>query len=239
MANILVLQHSEKGRPGRIGRALRDHGFRLDIRRPDRADPLPPDLDDIHGLLVLGGPQNVDEGHDWMRTEKSLIAQAHAAELPVVGICLGCQLIAEALGGEVARMPQPEQGFAPVTLTIAGQTEPLLAGVPWTHHQFQSHAYGVTRLPAEAVLLMSSSASPVQAFRVGLRTCAFQFHFEVDRAMVEAFSADDDFNARAGVDRAALARQAEEHYDRFAVIADRIVENLLTYTFPATTLLRV
>ncbi len=239
MANIVVLQHSDKGRPGRMGRVLRDHGFHLDMRRPDRGDAVPVDLDNVHGLLILGGPQNVDEPHAWMKQEKDLIVRAHQAELPIVGICLGCQLIAEALGGEVKPMARAEQGFCPVSVTIPGQTETMLAGIPWKHHQFQSHAYEVSKLPADATLLMTSDAAKVQAFRAGLRTIAFQFHFEADGPMIEALNSDEAFNQKAGITRQELDAQVAQHEERFTVIADRLAGNVVTYAFPATTLLRV
>jgi GMP synthase-like glutamine amidotransferase len=240
MSRILVLQHSDHGRPGRFGTIWRSMGFKLDVRRAsDPAVRLPTDLDDVHGLLVLGGPQNVDEGHAWMDRERDLIRQAHALGLPVVGICLGCQLIGEALGGEVKKMAAPEQGFMDVTLTPAGQTETILAGVPWTSAIAQSHAYEVSKLPPEATLLGSSKACKNQIFRVGLRTYAFQGHIEADDQLIRDLNSDDAFNARAGVSAADLEAQVARHSARFGDVADRIVSNLATYAFPATGLLRV
>ncbi|MCC6285133.1 MAG: type 1 glutamine amidotransferase [Phycisphaerales bacterium] len=240
MSRILVLQHSDHGRPGRFGTIWRSLGFKLDVRRAsDPATLLPTDIDDIHGLLILGGPQNVDEGHPWMDRERALIRLAHARELPVVGICLGCQLIGEALGGEVKKSPAPEQGFIDVSLSPAGQTETVLAGVPWTSPIAQSHAYEVSTLPPESVLLGSSKGCKNQVFRVGLRTYAFQGHIEADAQLIRDLNSDNAFNARAGVSCAELEAQVERHEARFGVVADRIVTNLATYAFPATGLLRV
>lgn len=239
MANILTLQHWDAGHPGRFGTTLRDHGFRLDLRRPDKGEQLPKDLDNVHGLLILGGPQNVDEGHSWMREEQDLIRAAHQAEMPVVGICLGCQLVAQALGGEVGPMDKPEQGFTKVSLTLAGQTDTAFAGIPWDSLQAQSHGYEVKKLPDGATLLAYGPHCRVQAFRAGLRTFAFQYHPEADAPMLAAMAHDDAFNARAGVTREELLRQADEHYARFAVISDRLATNLVLYAFPAAGLLAV
>src|SRR5690606_32196483 len=175
MANILVIQHGKAQLPGRLGLTLRDHGFRLDVRKvalpPEQGGkPLPPDLDNVHGIVSLGGPQHVDEPHPWMEQEKELIRAAHERQLPVIGICLGQQLIAQALGGEVARMETPEVGFHDLSLTFAGQTETILAGIPWESPQFFSHGYAVTKAPPEAAVLAKTALSPNAVFRVGLRT---------------------------------------------------------------------
>ncbi len=101
---IVVFQHADECRPGRLGLTLRDHGFRLDIRRVDRGDAIPPDFDNIDGVVSLGGPQYVTDSHAWIQRELDFLAKAHERGLPVVGICLGAQLIGKALGGEVGPM---------------------------------------------------------------------------------------------------------------------------------------
>lgn len=237
MARIVVLQHNEHAHAGRLARALRDHGFRLDTRRVDLppgqgGKPVPDDLDNVHALIVLGGAQNVDEGHDFLSGEQALIRRAHAAELPIVGICLGAQQVAMALGGQVARMPVPEVGLGPVSLTPTGQTETILAGIPWSAPRLHSHAYEISKTPPGAVLLGSSPACKVQAFRVGMRTYGFQHHFECDIPMARDLMersmhlADD-----AGVTRAQLDAQFEQHAEMFDRSADRLCANLVTFAF--------
>ena len=153
---------------------LRDHAFKLDPRRVDLpgeegGDPLPPDLDDVHGLLVLGGPQSVDQNLPWMAREQELIREAHDRGLPVVGICLGAQMIAAALGGTVTRMETPEVGYKRVRVLPPGQTETILAGVPWESQLYLSHGDEISELPPGAQLLASSEACKVQVFRAGRR----------------------------------------------------------------------
>lgn len=244
MARILVLQHSDVGGPGRLGTTLRDHAFKLDLRRPDLppqrgGKPVPTSIAGLGGIVILGGPQNVDQPHPWLAAEAELIRQAHAAELPVIGICLGAQLIAHALGGTVARMEAgPEVGFEPVDLTIAAQTHTMMSGIPWSGRWFHSHSYEVQKLPAGATLLASSQHCKVQAFSAGLRTYGFQFHFECDRPMVTAISkGDHEQMANAGLSLEQIAQQIDASYDRFATMADRLCVNLVSYAFPFSQLL--
>ncbi len=224
---------------------LRDHAFRLDVRRTDIPEseggsPVPPDLDDLHGLIVLGGSQNIESNLPWIPREIDLIAKAHDAGLPVVGICLGAHLIAKALGGDVERMDTPEVGFHKVRILPPGQTETMLAGVPWESHQYVSHAWQVAAAPPGAQLLASSDACAVQCFKAGLRTFAFQFHFELDRPGIELLARDDsELLGEAGLTPGEIATQADEHYSRFALIGDRLCLNLASFEFPYSELLSV
>jgi GMP synthase (glutamine-hydrolysing) len=241
MARIVILQHNDHAHAGRLGRSLRDHGFRTDIRRPD-LDPaaVPGDLDDLHGLVVLGGAQNVDEGHDFLAREQTLIRSMHQANRPVVGICLGAQQVALALGGHVKPMGTPEVGLIPVHLTVPGQTETMLAGIPWSCPQLHSHGYEVSQLPPGATLLGSSAACKVQAFRAGLRTFAFQYHFECDIPMTrDMFARSAKLAERAGVTRAELEAQLDRHAEMFDRAADRLCTNLAMFAFTFHELLAV
>ena len=231
--SIIVLQHSDRCRPGRLGLTLRDHAFKLDIIRPDEGDPLPTDLDDVDGVISLGGPQNVDEGHAWLDRERAFLRAAHEASLPIVGICLGHQLLAEALGGEVGPMEAPEVGFTPVSIGSPGQTDTILAGVAWRTPQFQRHRYEVKKLPPGAQLLASSEKCKVQVFRAGMRSYGFQYHFEADRAMIDSFMSDARTDLhQSGATTDEFARSLERHYEMFSRLADRVCINIATYLIP-------
>lgn len=234
---IIVFQHSEIGRPGRLGLTLRDHGYKLDIRRLDLSGSggrgIPSDFDDIDGVVSLGGPQHVGGPEPWLKKEIEFLREAHARELPVVGICLGHQLLGAALGAEVGLMEKPEAGLRPVDLSFAGQTDTMLAGVAWRSPQFHLHSYEVKGVPPEATLLASSAACKTQAFRAGLRTYGFQFHFECDRAMIEEYGRDSkaDLN-RAGVTTDELGRQCDESYEMFARLGERLCLNIAACLMP-------
>ncbi|MCA9278366.1 MAG: type 1 glutamine amidotransferase [Phycisphaeraceae bacterium] len=236
--SILVFQHHKIGVPGRLGMTLRDHGFKLDIRQPNlHENAVPKSIDDVQALIVLGGPQNAcDEDfakHPWLVDEVNLIKQAHEAELPIIGICLGSQLIAHALGGKVSKMPKPECGMTEVSLTSPGQTEPVLAGIAWNHPQFQSHHWQVEELPDGATLLATNNNCKVQAYRAGLRTFGFQFHFECDREDIGKFlELEREGLSTLHIALEAAQKDADHHYEMYARLSNRLCVNLATLLFP-------
>ncbi len=234
---IIVLQHSDVDTLGRLGPVLRDLGHKLDVRRPDRAgaSALPTDYDSVHALIVLGGPQNVGDDLPWMAPELAYIKGAHARQLPVLGICLGHQMIASALGGEVSVAAQPEFGYCAIRTNVPGQTDTLLAGVPWNAMVFQTHAREVSKLPPDAALLQSSNDCKVQSFRVGLRTYGFQYHFEVAPSEVEAHiktAAAQAAMAARSLTAQGVRQQAAEHADIATRVGTRLCDNIATVMFP-------
>lgn len=230
---IVVFQHWDTGRPGRLGATLREHAFKLRLLRPDRGDQIPQDYDDVDAVISLGGPQNVGDPQPWIAQEIDFIRGAHARALPIVGVCLGHQFLAAALGGEVGPMATPELGFVDVDLTPAGQTDTMLAGVAWRAPQYQSHGQEVKKLPPGAALLASSAACKVQAFRAGLRSYGFQYHFEVDPELIQKYAAADrDQLARLGLSPDHITRQAQQSGERFARLGDRLCLNIATYLIP-------
>lgn len=246
---IIVFQHGELVGPGRIGLTLRDHGFKLSVRRLDLpadhpinknaligfADGqlVPTDFDNVHGVVSLGGAQNVGENHPWMPAEIAFLKATHERQLPLVGICLGSQLIAHALGGQVGPMDKPELGMKTVSINPIGQTDPILSGIAWDSFQFQSHGYEVKQLPPGATLLASSKACKVQVFKSGVRTYGIQYHPEFDKAMIEKLLPQEkDFCVRAGITEGELKVELDHHYANFARYADRLAVNIAGFLFP-------
>ncbi len=237
---IIIFQHSEIGRPGRLGATLRDHGWRLDIRAMHEGGVVPTDLDNVDGVISLGGPQNVDEPRDewpWMDAEIEFLRAAHERSLPIVGVCLGAQLLAAALGGEVAAMPQAEVGFQTISLSPAGHTETLLSGIAWDSPQLCHHMREVKTPPAGAVVLASSRRCAVQAFRAGMRSYGFQYHFEADQRLIRDLTheAKDELHG-AGYTETEIEQQIETHYADFARLADRLCVNIATCLLPTARL---
>jgi GMP synthase-like glutamine amidotransferase len=164
--------------------------------------------------------------------EPGLIRLADEAGLPLVGICLGAQMIGQVLGGTVGFKPKPAAGMHELTLTGAGQLDPVFAGVPWRHPQFYSCSQEVTQLPPGATLLASTPETINSAFRVGNSTYAFQSHPESDRGMLATLCGEcGEAFAKAGVAQAQVATQLELGYDLYDRCCTRIMDNLAAMVF--------
>jgi GMP synthase-like glutamine amidotransferase len=234
---ITVFEHHPLETADRLGTVLNEHGHRLDIIQLHRGQPVPPDLDNVDGVISMGGPMNLDDAErpDWMRPELDFLKAAHEADLPVLGVCLGAQLIAEALGGSVEKMESPEIGFGKVTSTFFGTTDPLHLGVPWDMQMFHAHGRQVTSPPpgGTPMPLSGSAATKCQAFRVGLNTYGFQYHFEWTRKTIEQVIADDPEFYGSGEHRPDdLLRSLDPHYRLYRHLGDRLCQNLATLMFP-------
>lgn len=234
---IVVFEHHPLETAGRLGTILNEHGHKLRIIHLDRGETVPPDLDGVDGVISMGGPMNTDEvdTHAWMQPELDYLKQAHEADLPVLGVCLGAQLLAVALGGEVAKMDTPEIGFEKVTSTFFGSTDPILLGVPWNTMPFHAHARQVTKAPpgGTPIPLQSSKACKCQAFRVGLNSYGIQYHFEWTRRMIDMILVDDpDFHGSGTKSLDELHLSLDQHYDFYRHMGDRLCENLSTLMFP-------
>jgi GMP synthase (glutamine-hydrolysing) len=204
-----IIQHVDFEGPGTIAGALAAAGHHPEVVRIDRGEGLP-DHRSVAGLVVMGGPMGVhdDEAHPWLSDERALIGAVIGAGRPVLGVCLGAQQLALALGAEVTTEPAPEIGLGQVELTAAGRRDPVfgpeyggLAGttVPCMH--WHQDAFS---LPEGAVHLAATTAFPHQAFRWGDRVYGLQFHVEVDAALADRWRP----HLPAGVElgRAAVAR---------------------------------
>lgn len=184
---FLVIKHLFVEGLGIFEQFCHNAGITIDTVELEKGDSFP----NLHGysaLWVMGGSMNVGDEQEfpWLVQEKALIQQAvKELNLPYMGLCLGAQLLADALGGEIAPMAAPEVGLLDVNLTKEGATHPLMTRLPTTLKVLQWHGQEVKRLPSKATLLASSSHCQVQAYVVG--TCAFglQFHSEVTKSTVE------------------------------------------------------
>jgi len=234
---ILIIEHADIDSSQRLGETLRDHGHKLDVRRVHTGDALPVDLDNVDGLISMGGPQDTDQvdQHPWMAREIELIKQAHETKIPVLGVCLGAQLIAVALGGEVQRMAKPELGMAKTTLSFFGTTDPILSGIPWNSTQMHAHGCEVTKCPPNGTPapLVSSAGCKAQAFRVGLTTYGFQYHFEWNKKRcLEIIDKSPSWVQSIGVSSDELKQAIETHYDLYRHLGDRLCKNIADLLFP-------
>jgi GMP synthase (glutamine-hydrolysing) len=186
MKRLLVFQHVPHEILGTFNPLLKAAGFRIRYVNFGRTPDAVPNIDKYDGLIVLGGPMCVDQtdGHPHLLTEVAAIKQAMERHMPVLGICLGAQLIATALGAHVGKNPTKEIGWYDVTPTEAGQADPLFGCFDGTEKIFQWHG-DTFEIPHGAIALASSPECANQAFRFGERTYGLQFHLEVDEPLIQ------------------------------------------------------
>ena len=188
--NILVLQHISIEHPGILRDFLRADGIAWHAVELDEGEDIPP-LDEFDALWVMGGPMDVweEDAHPWLVTEQAAIREAVIDRgMPYLGLCLGHQLLAAALGGEVGPATTPEIGVLEVELSAAGRASPLFDGFPETCRCLQWHSAEVRRAPDGAAILASSPACAVQAIAVGDRAFGLQYHVEITGATVPEWS---------------------------------------------------
>ena len=186
---ILVVQHSEQAPGGNFCKGLLERGARLTFLRPAENDLLPEDTEGFEGLLVLGGPQHAfdDELSPHFRPLMELMRLFDRRKKPVAGICLGCQLLARAHGGRICSLDSLELGFMKLTLTEEGKRDPVVGGVELPElMEFHEDSFD---LPARASLLVRGERCVNQCFKVGSASYGFQFHLEVDAAIVKRWIA--------------------------------------------------
>lgn len=203
MSRALVLSHVADDGLGMLAHWLPAAGLDLDVVAVHAGAPVP--QRPAHGqdaLVVMGGSPNVDEGHEWLDREMALVRECVRSGVPIMGVCLGAQVLAAACGGVVSRgAAGPEVGAGVVELRPEAQDDPLFAGMPQIVEAIHWHWYGVELLPPGAVWLASSAAYPHQAFRLGERAWGIQLHPEPPPHQVEQWT-DEDIEAirAAGLD---------------------------------------
>ncbi len=210
MRPVLVLTHAPHEGPGAITRALDvPYGVRtvLDVAHPRLPAPA-----DVSGVVVMGGPMDADDvrGHPGLAAERALLAAAVDADVPVLGVCLGHQLLALALGARLHRRSAREVGFAPVRVVADDPVLRALGGVGSEPTVLHWHSDEVD-LPQGATLLASSDVTQVQAFRAG-SALGVQFHPELDAAMLDLWLATPDMAADLDEDEAEQVRTDGAHH---------------------------
>jgi len=233
MRKLLVFQHSAREPLGLLDPLLRRHGFRIRYMNFSRQPDLRPDVSRYNGLIVLGGPMNVDQADRFphLNTEIAAIREALARDIPVLGICLGAQLLAAALGANVRPHTVREIGWYRLHPTSAAQSDPLCRHFDGSQHVFQWHAYTFD-LPPGAVHLASTPTCPNQAFRHGDRAYGLQFHLEADEQLIRRWLHVPEYRAEAEASGPAHAlehilRDTHGHGPPAGVLSERVFGEFL------------
>ncbi|MDP7008399.1 MAG: type 1 glutamine amidotransferase [Phycisphaerales bacterium] len=230
---LLIIEHSERTGSDRLGMKLRDDGHKLKIVRVHLGEQLPTSLHGIDGIVTCGGPQPPDCEEPWVEPELALLKAADEAELPILGICLGCQLLARALGGTLSHLDEPELGWFDITYTPLGREHPLFAGQPWTGPQFHWHHWQVETLPENAKLIASSDRCKNQAWMRGVNTFAIQFHPECERSTITDWIADDSRTLHEySIDAQTIEQESDAQFEDYIRLTDRFFEAVSQLLMP-------
>lgn len=262
MSKAIILQQVAYEGPGRLIPVFRDYGIPTEVRRLYQGDEVPTDLESIRALIVLGGPMGVsDVGNDkypFLAKELDLLKRMVAADRPVLGICLGAQLLAAAGGAKVypnakpgatpdaPTTPVPELGWAPVKFPFPGGTDPLVTGMHDGAQMFHWHfdtfdlpklpspppAPGTPPPPTGNAWLAASAACRHQAFRFKNRLVGYQFHFEFTQAEIEAVVGNASPEVKAALGEqglATIAQQSTLYYRDFERLGNRLARNYVQF----------
>ena len=231
---LLVFQHIDCEHPGSLRAHLKDAGISWDAVELDAGEPIP-DLAEYDVLWVMGGPMDVwdIEENPWLIAEKAAIRTwVREMKKPYLGLCLGHQLLADALGGTCGPQRPPEIGVCDVTLTEAGLEDPLFKGLPAHQKCLQWHSVRVAQAPDDAVVLASSSSCPIQAMRIGSNVWSMQYHVEVEPDTVDNWAAIPAYLealvqtlGNDGVTQ--LRHQAEEAMPAFSAASKQLFNNFM------------
>jgi len=228
MRKLLVFQHVAAEPLGTLDQQFRSAGFRIRYTNFSRQPEAEPDVRRYHGLVVLGGPMSAElsDRHPHIEFERAAIREAIGLGMPVLGICLGAQLIAASLGARPLRRAAPEIGWFEVAPTAAAESDPLFAHLAPREHVFQWHNDTFT-LPAGAVRLAQSARCAQQAFRYGDSVYGLQFHLEVDTSLIRRWLTTPSYlkeleeQPDAG-DAATLLAATEKHIGRLHTLSEAV-----------------
>jgi GMP synthase (glutamine-hydrolysing) len=230
---VLVFQHVPYEILGTLDPLLRKGGYRVRYVNFGRDPYAEPDIDKYHGLIILGGPMNVDMTDEYphLDTEVRLIRQMMERGAPILGICLGAQLIAKSLGADVRKNPEKEIGWYDVALTDAGKQDPVMKHLQDSRPIFEFHG-DTYDLPEGAVHLATSQTCANQAFRYGDNVYGFQFHMEVDSALIERWLNTPVYQAQIAategrIDPDVIREQTVQHIDQLNELSEQVFDSFL------------
>lgn len=234
---VLAIVHQGDSGPGVFAEAIEARGAEFEQWHIAQSEPAPGDPAEYDAVLTFGGAMHADEQarHRWLADEKAVLARLLERRVPLLGVCLGAQLVSEAAGAPARRALQPEIGWYEVELTAEGVADPLLAPLQPGFEAFEWHSYEFPLAPGAVAL--ARSATCLQAYRVGEHAWGIQFHAEVTGADVEGWIADyrtDDDAVRMRLDVDRLRTQTRAAIDAWNELGRALCERFLDAAGGAT-----
>ena len=231
---VLILQHSPVDHAGVFGEYFEADGISCKSVRVERGEQIPRP-DDYDVLWIMGGPQDTwqEDEFPWLVEEKVWIREAvRDRRMPVMAFCLGAQLLADALGGEVGRMDKAEFGLFDVALTEAGKTDPLFENVDPVYKTLHWHGAEIKRLPSDMPILAETPGCKIQAFRATPTAYGIQYHMELTAETVTEWGNYDDYRgglvAVLGDDAVPkLDAEAKQHMPECQRMARQLYDNFM------------
>jgi GMP synthase-like glutamine amidotransferase len=231
---VLSIVHQADAASGVFADAVAEGGHELDEWLVSRREAPPAPVEEYGAVLVFGGAMHVDQEdrYGWLRDELELLCDLHARDVPLLGVCLGGQLLARALDAPVRRMPSPEVGWFDVRLTPEAADDPVFGGLPERFCSFQWHSYRF-ELPANAVPLARNDRC-LQAFRAGGSAWGIQFHAEVTAASVEDWARTSKPKDDGAVDLPRLVAESRERMAEWNAFGKELCGRFLEVASRAT-----
>ena len=223
MTQAFCLTHVPFEGPGVFEWALTELGLEFTtFLVPERGLPSSPG----DFLLVMGGPMSANDADPWIADEIAFIRKAIESRTRVIGVCLGAQLMAKAMGGNIYKGPQLEIGITTIRLTAAGQADPVFSQLGNPAEVFEWHAEGIEPPPG-AIVMAESDSYPVQAFRMGGRAVGILFHAEMERTDVDHLCANCPQDIRtAGLTSTSILQKSKFYLPILQQWARTLVESL-------------